>query len=152
MEHSKCINLDEKLLNYRMHTGQVSQVFKPDQLRMGERIRLELFDEIVLFSTEKIRKAHLVIAELASKELHNSGFDKMSFNFGGWVSVFQLRMWITLMKFSLLFRKKWDSIYMRKFIDKVNEGKKLKIKNEGSFIKRFSSKLKSKTNRGLNAG
>jgi glycosyltransferase involved in cell wall biosynthesis len=136
MDHSKCINLDEKLLNYRMHTGQVSQVFKPEQLRMGERIRLELFHEIVLFSTAKIRRAHLVIAEIASKELHTSGFEKMTFNFGGWVSVLQLQAWVSLMKFSLLFKKKWDSRYLREFIAKVNEAKKLKKKQEGSFVKR----------------
>jgi glycosyltransferase involved in cell wall biosynthesis len=144
LDHSKCINLDEKLLNYRLHEGQVSKVFKADQIQMGHRIRLELFHEIVFFSTEKIRKAHLVIAEMASQELQSVGFEKMSFDFGGWVTVFQLQLWLMLMKFSLLFRKKWDSPYLREFIAKVKEGKKLKIAQEGSFVKRFISKIKTK--------
>jgi hypothetical protein len=145
LAHSKCINLDEKLLRYRLHEGQVSKVFKASQIEMGKRIRLELFSEIVFFSTERIRKAHLVIAEMTSQELTKGSFENITFNFGGWVTVFQLRLWLTLMKTSLLFRKKWDSPYMRAFISKVNEAKKLKIKQEGSLVKRIFSKIKTKT-------
>jgi glycosyltransferase involved in cell wall biosynthesis len=136
LSHAKGFNMSEKLLNYRLHEGQISTVFKKDQLQMGKRIRLELLHEIVLFSTEGMRRAHLVIAEMASQKLQVSPFDELTFNFGGWVTIRQLRTWLFVMKFSLLFRKKWDSIYLRKLIGKVNDGLRTKRAEEGSFLKR----------------
>ncbi len=146
IEHSKCINLDEKLLNYRLHQGQVTTVFKPEQRRIGELIRLEIFSEIVLFTTAGMRKTHLVIAEMVTQALMKESFEKFIFNFGGWVTIFQLQQWLFMVRISLPFKKKWDSIYLRKLVAMVSEGLEVKKQQEGAFITRMLNRVKRKTN------
>ncbi|MDQ3111061.1 MAG: glycosyltransferase [Bacteroidota bacterium] len=135
LSFSKGTNLDKKLLKYRLHDGQVSSKFRNDQREMGQRIRLELFKQIVPYSTAGMRKAHLVIAEMTSQVLEKSSFEQIQFNFGGWVTVFQLRAWLFAIKTSLIFNKKWDSIYLRKWINAVDAGLKIKMQTEGSAFK-----------------
>ncbi|MFN6038935.1 MAG: glycosyltransferase family 2 protein [Bacteroidota bacterium] len=137
MNYSKVANLPEKLLRYRFHSDQISTLFKNEQIQIGKRIKLLLFNKIVLISTEGMKKTHLIIAEIFTKAIEQSNhirldhtiLENMSFNFGGWVSVNQLRLWIFSMKISLFFRKKWDSVYLRTLICKVEEGLKFKVKN-----------------------
>jgi glycosyltransferase involved in cell wall biosynthesis len=145
LDHAKCINLEERLLKYRFHDGQVSSVFRKDQFQMGQRIRLDLLREMVLFTTPGTRKAHLVIADLTGKELLRTPFEKITFDFKGWATVFQLQLWIFSLRVSLPFKKKWDTVYLRQFIAKVEDAVRLKKKQEGNFLKRQFSRIRNKT-------
>lgn len=123
MKYSKVVNLDEKLVYYRLHVSQVSQKYKVEQQQIGARIRLELLDEIVPFYLPGLRKAHLYIAGITTRRLAEMDFDDIRLKFNWWeIRRWQVRVWVRMMRFSLRLRKKWDSVYFRRLIEKVEDG------------------------------
>lgn len=119
MAHCECHVLPDVLLYYRLHEGQVSQVFKKKQVETVNGLRLGLLREIVFFSTPGMRRAHLVIADVMAQQLPRVPVEQIVLNLGGWVTLTQLRTWLFAFRFSLMFRKKWDSPYLRMLIGKV---------------------------------
>lgn len=146
LQYSKVINLNEKLLTYRLHEGQVSQVFKDDQFQIGQRIRLELFHEIVLFSSKATRDVHLAVSGMVTRGLQEKSYSELQFRFSSSFTRMQLQRWIWLMKFSLLFRKTWDSPHLRQLIEKVkvaSKEKKWELFRIRPFLSRVKQKMKS---------
>lgn len=143
LRYSRVANLPEKLLSYRWHPGQVSQVYKDEQFRIGQRIRLELFHEIVLFSTAATRKVHLALAGMVTRAPKEQPFDALDVRFSASYSRAEILSWVRLMKFSLLFRKKWDSPYLRLLIRKA-EGAARQKQNEWLGLRVFLSKVRNK--------
>jgi glycosyltransferase involved in cell wall biosynthesis len=123
---SRLANLNSKLLRYRLHDAQVSAVHRKQQLDTLRKIKSGLFREITLFTSkrwldlfvrltairynENIPDGRLIHDDLMRDGFLTSGRNRL-----------QLRIWIYMIKFSLLFRREWNNTYTRCWLNNVSQ-------------------------------